>query len=518
MAQLSALSQAAGREVRVSEHESTILIGGIIFGGKLASNQSESDKSTTQDRQDRPAVSNGEHRAATYPSQTLPLITEELAATHARTDRSNSTPSTTPHVTTPVMPPNPIRRDEAQTAANYSTQQQSTPAQSSADGPNETASTIAGPVAEALDDQGEKQEKKSEGKISATQLIAGAGAAATSSIIGGQLGVAGTVVGAGVASIITGLAVTLYSRSLDKGKEKIKQLAPAVKAKSAKTIVIGARDATGTGSAAGTGASAADRAIGTFGLPADDNLGDGRGSGAVAGSGVDTDADDVASATNHEEPKTWWQKLRRKRVMYPVAIGVATFGIGLGAVVMAESVTSSDISPGTSQISRSVTGNSGTGDESGTGQDGSSESSSSSSGSHSGESANQGSGTENSTSSQGESASASESSTDSSASTGQSGTAQGTDASDGTTTGSNSDSSSTSSGSSASGSSDSSTTGGADSSSASSGGSGSSSSSAGGSGSGSSGSGGGTNSGGSGSSAGSGSASSGSGSAATAQG
>src|SRR5699024_922406 len=68
--------------------------------------------------------------------------------------------------------------------------------------------------------------------------LAGAGAAATSSVVGGQLGVAGTVVGAGIASIITGLAVTIYGRSLDKGKEKIKEvgskLAPAVKAQMAK--------------------------------------------------------------------------------------------------------------------------------------------------------------------------------------------------------------------------------------------------------------------------------------------
>ncbi|MGO2985079.1 MAG: hypothetical protein ACTIH7_09665, partial [Brevibacterium aurantiacum] len=87
----------------------------------------------------------------------------------------------------------------------------------------------------AKDEVVEKKEK-SENRVSATQLLAGAAAAATSSVIGGQLGVAGTVVGAGVASIITGLAVTLYTSSLDKGKEKIKEvgtkLAPAVKAKS----------------------------------------------------------------------------------------------------------------------------------------------------------------------------------------------------------------------------------------------------------------------------------------------
>ncbi|HJA38287.1 MAG TPA: DUF4765 family protein, partial [Candidatus Brevibacterium intestinigallinarum] len=63
----------------------------------------------------------------------------------------------------------------------------------------------------------EKSEKSSSG-VSPTSLVAGAAAAATSSVIGGQLGVAGTVVGAGLASIVTAVAVSLYSRGLDKGK------------------------------------------------------------------------------------------------------------------------------------------------------------------------------------------------------------------------------------------------------------------------------------------------------------
>ena len=45
-------------------------------------------------------------------------------------------------------------------------------------------------------------------------VLAGAGAAATSTLLGGQLGVAGTVIGAAVASIITTLAINLYDNTL----------------------------------------------------------------------------------------------------------------------------------------------------------------------------------------------------------------------------------------------------------------------------------------------------------------
>src|SRR5699024_2062363 len=187
-------------------------------------------------------------------------------------------------------------------------------------------------------------------------LLAGAGAAATSSVVGGHLGVAGTFVGASIASIITGLAVTIYGRSLDKGKEKIKEvgskLAPAVKAQMAKG---------GPGAKAGTAqgvrsesvfasAPATDDTAATEAATAPAGTAEGLGSESVFASARPTDgtaateaatapaaADEAGAAAATSQ--AGWQKLRRNRVLYPVTLGVAAFGIGLGAVVVAESVT-----------------------------------------------------------------------------------------------------------------------------------------------------------------------------------
>ncbi|WP_157691346.1 MULTISPECIES: hypothetical protein [Brevibacterium] len=357
-------------------------------------NRTQSGHGRTASEHEAAPPRNGEFEAVTYPSQTLPLITEELAATH---------------VTTPVMPPNPIRRD---TVPEPEVQ-----AEGTANHYQPTAVSAAMPVDGEPGERGEengKAEKKSENRVSATQLLAGAAAAATSSVIGGQLGVAGTVVGAGVASIITGLAVTLYTSSLDKGKEKIREvgtkLAPAVKAKS-----LGATTQRST-------AGGEIQEPGTFGHLS---------SKSAPGKAADR------TKTDSEVKKTWWQRLRRKRVLYPVTIGVATFGIGLGAVVMAESFTDADISPGTSQISRSVSGSSGTGDETDTSQDGGANPGSGAerAGTQPDQNSNPGSGNDGSTTSQGQSTSASEGSSTTSSTADQTGSDQGTDASSSTATG-----------------------------------------------------------------------------------
>lgn len=339
---------------------------------------------------------------AENPSQTIPMITEELT----------SAATTTHHVTTPVMPPNPIRRDTVRELE-----------------PEPVPEALPKTTLQDVDDKGKAEKKeKSESRVSATQLLAGAAAAATSSVIGGQLGVAGTVVGAGVASIVTGLAVTLYTSSLDKGREKIKEvgtkLAPAVKAKS-----LGAKTQRSSAVRAPQVAEPS-RATGTFGNLSDD---------ADAGASVDAMSSDATSSDSDEaaggEPKSWWQKLRRKRVLYPVTIGVATFGIGLGAVVMAESFTDADISPGTSQISRSVSGESGAGDDSGTSPDGgTAESGSSGADLQPAQNPNQGSGNGGSTASEAQSTSANEGSSTTSSTADQTGTDQSADSSSSTAT------------------------------------------------------------------------------------
>lgn len=378
-----------------------------------------------------------EHNDETRPpghSQTLPLITEEIVSSHPAPAAEPSE-----HVVTKVMPPNPIRHD------NQDAQRPTKTLPDTAAGSQTTAAaTAASPiaVAEAAETaEDKKEEKSSEGRISATQLLAGAGAAATSSVIGGQLGVAGTVVGAGVASIVTALAVTLYGRSLDKGKEKIQEvgskLAPAVKAKIAKN--------------SNEKTTAVDPSLAEDSAFAPPEPAGGTATQAAASAPDDRTAEDGDGSETESERRSWWQKLRRKRVLYPLTIGVAAFGIGLGAVVMAENFTEADISPGTSQISRSVTGQSthdepvtddGTSDSGTSGDESSSGSGSGTDGSQS--SSNSGSSTQNGQSSsagetgaegaaEGQSSQGTDTTTGTSDSTGSSTSTDGTDASSGST-------------------------------------------------------------------------------------
>ncbi|MBD1543609.1 hypothetical protein G9E11_15495 [Arthrobacter sp. IA7] len=69
------------------------------------------------------------------------------------------------------------------------------------------------------------QPKKGLG-LSLIQLIAGGGAAAVASVIGGHLGLAGTVVGAFILSVVSAIAVPLFHASLEKSHEQLKRVVP----------------------------------------------------------------------------------------------------------------------------------------------------------------------------------------------------------------------------------------------------------------------------------------------------
>lgn len=66
-------------------------------------------------------------------------------------------------------------------------------------------------------------EKREPVKVSFSmpQIVGGALAAATAAAIGSQLGVAGTILGAAVASVVGGVAGTLYSAGLDRTHRKV---------------------------------------------------------------------------------------------------------------------------------------------------------------------------------------------------------------------------------------------------------------------------------------------------------
>lgn len=62
--------------------------------------------------------------------------------------------------------------------------------------------------------------------LSASQVIAGGGAAAVASVIGGHLGLAGTVVGAFILSVISAIALPLFRASLDRSHAQLKRVMP----------------------------------------------------------------------------------------------------------------------------------------------------------------------------------------------------------------------------------------------------------------------------------------------------
>ena len=64
--------------------------------------------------------------------------------------------------------------------------------------------------------------KASKIDLSLSQILGGALAAMTAAALGSRLGVAGTIVGAALASIIAGVAGTLYTASLRTTRDKVK--------------------------------------------------------------------------------------------------------------------------------------------------------------------------------------------------------------------------------------------------------------------------------------------------------
>jgi hypothetical protein len=69
---------------------------------------------------------------------------------------------------------------------------------------------------------GEKKSEKGDLGLSVTQVVGGALAAMTAAALGAQLSVAGTVVGAALASIITAVAGSLYAASMRRTGDKVK--------------------------------------------------------------------------------------------------------------------------------------------------------------------------------------------------------------------------------------------------------------------------------------------------------
>lgn len=74
--------------------------------------------------------------------------------------------------------------------------------------------------------------------LSATQVIAGALAAVTSMLLASQIGIAGSVIGVGVGSIVSAVASQLYKKFLAASAEKLRDLSPV----EGVTGVVGGRE------------------------------------------------------------------------------------------------------------------------------------------------------------------------------------------------------------------------------------------------------------------------------------
>jgi hypothetical protein len=160
--------------------------------------------------------------------------------------------------------------------------------------------------AAAPDDQPgtEEQAEKKGPALNIPGLLAGAATAATMSVIGGHLSVVGTVLGAALTSIVSGVAIVLYSASLEKSRLGLKKVRTTV----------------------------AQRVLARPGLDASES----DGSTALADGGR-------------------WSTLRPRLKPILVSTG-AVLGLAVGAVFGIQALTGTELSGGTGTIQRTVTG------------------------------------------------------------------------------------------------------------------------------------------------------------------
>lgn len=157
-------------------------------------------------------------------------------------------------------------------------------------------------------------------KLSPSGLVISGAASATASVVGGQLGVAGTVAGAALTSVVSAVALALYSDSVHRGSEKLKQ-----------ATVRGARVKDRPGGASRGEAFTSRTAARGAGAAAD---GDGEGPG--------------------EQPAATTGGPGRRRVIKTVLLALGIALIGLLAVFGIQRVLGTELSPGTGQIQRTV--------------------------------------------------------------------------------------------------------------------------------------------------------------------
>lgn len=161
------------------------------------------------------------------------------------------------------------------------------------------------------------------GALSPAGLVVGGAAAATASVIGGQLGTAGTVIGAFITSVVSATALALYSDSIAHSRRAMRKLQRMSERRGRRGL---------------------SRTSGPAGAPAEqDAAHDGTGS-HEAGSGRATPGD--IAAVQATRPR--WVRILVSAIAIALLAALAIFGI--------QQFTGAELSPGTGTIQRTVTG------------------------------------------------------------------------------------------------------------------------------------------------------------------
>ena len=179
------------------------------------------------------------------------------------------------------------------------------------------------PPAPTNPDENRPDDEQKTFDLSLTQIVGGALAAMTAAYLGSRLSVAGTVIGAAVASIVAGIAGSVYTASIRHTRDKVRSVWTG-RTSSVPTEVAVTR---GSGSAGqDRGVTAASTAPVEWQLPAD------TGSAVAA-----------TPPSGAPEPPLW----RTGRFWKRMAIGaVATFALAVGAITGLELVSGQALSGG----------------------------------------------------------------------------------------------------------------------------------------------------------------------------
>lgn len=166
-------------------------------------------------------------------------------------------------------------------------------------------------------------EKKDTESIRISQVLAGALAAVTAAVLGSTMGFAGTVAGAGLASVITTVGGTIYLRSIQRTRERVATVREMVVARAGASSVTLVEERTdeGAGPDAGAQGAVADLADGT-GLETRTEV------VAPASEGSDTQPNTGGSTRSGATPPV------RRKVRWPALIGASALAFALGMLVI----------------------------------------------------------------------------------------------------------------------------------------------------------------------------------------